>query len=155
MSDDMIDSIYGLNKEASGKCAYVIISDNTIIATTSKYDLNRYLEDEDCILTPSLGDDILEAKIIYGYVLDPTDLPYELPKDVKNKTIFMLMESPHSQEIEVSEYGSIKEVTEWVEFSIDDQAVEIDDFAIIVGEELHFCLNVSETGSHISPMIFK
>ena len=155
MNNDVIENIYELNKRSCGKCSYVIIFDNNIVAATSKYDLNRYLEDKNCPLGPSLGDEILETKIIYGYILDASDLPYELPKEVKDKSIFMLMESPHTQEIEVYEYESIKELTGWIEFNIEDQALDIDDFVAIVGEELQFSLNLSETGEHISPMIFK
>jgi len=154
MRKDLVENIYNLNKELVGKNAYIIISDNSIIAATSKYDLNNYLEEDECVLTPDLGDELTEAKIIYGYVFDIEELPYELPKEIEDKSMFLLIDSTQ-QSIAVYECSSIEEATGWVEFHIEDEGLDIEDFALIVGEELSFNLTVTETGSHISPLIFK
>ena len=151
--DLIITDIYELNKEAMGKCVYIIICRDTLLAASSKADLNWYLSSDDCPLIPILGDELLEMKIIHGYVLNPLELPYELPEKVKEKSIYMLMDA--NSEFEIYNYDTIEETTEWVEFNIEDQSIEIEDFALIVGEELTMSLHISSTGEQISPLIFK
>lgn len=142
--DDTISDISEINKHI-GKTIYLLIVDDLIFGSTRKTDINRYLEDDSSLVGIDDYDED-DTTLLYGLVLDPQKLPYELPLELKLNDVWMLRK--HSEAaligmVELFRNIDIEEAVNSIEEAIDsDSALSIEDFAIIVGRELNFVLQI-------------
>jgi len=81
--------------------------------------------------------------------LDPTSLPFEISSDLmKNRKLWLVSESLEITMVEP--YETMAELTEGIEYYLDQNDVDsIDDFAVILAEEINLGLSVSKTGTNI------
>ena len=151
MADDLTESISELNKEA-GKAFYILVFDNHMYANTRMYDINKFMESEDTLL--NFIDDAENFNVYYGLVLDPSVLPAEIPKEVKDESsysgceLFMLKYDNYTSVDVQDTYGDdIERVARDIESAIADDALNIDDFSVIYGKKVELTVQIKSAGS--------
>ena len=154
MTTDIIESVKELNKCGQKKNCYILLSDDQMAATEYKYKLNEYLaNNETSIISPYRSvDPGEETVILFGLVLDPTNIPFAIDKEVfkiKNRSIWIISEDDY---IYYTNYGSdISVIAENVETLINDCEIEIDNIAIVIAQELRLTITVAELGTNVLP----
>lgn len=140
----MINDIDGINRNI-GKTMYLLIVDDILIGSTRKVDINKCLEDSRSIIG---ADDYDEDStiLLYGLVLDPQRLPYELPPKLSRNDVWTLERQPHvaiADMIGCSKNNDIEGAVNLIEKHISsDLTLSIEDFAIVVGREINFVLQI-------------
>jgi hypothetical protein len=136
--------------EKKDRCVYIVLVDDYMVGSSWKSDLEKYLISDDSLVT---ADDGLEqAQLIHGFVLDPNELPYELPPELmETRSIYLLMASTDGGEsVGVEEHDNIESLTASIErWMQEDEDASIDNFAVIVAEEMEFGISIRGTGSNI------
>lgn len=149
-SSSFFMSVKELN-ERKNKCVYLLLVDDMIIGASWKSDIDKYLTSDDSLITIENG--LEDAQLIHGFVLDPEELPYELPlKLMEKRSVYLFMASTDGGEsIGVEEYSNMEEVAASIEkWMQEDEDSNIEDFAVVVAEEVSFALTVKEAGDSIS-----
>ena len=159
--DRLIQDVEDLNKEI-GNVVYILIADDMIIGSTRKSDINEHLAidksfvSEFFTLKPnSEHQTIIEGiELIHGAVLNPLELPVELPKSFKDYDIWLIKDDKGIKilgAIEYEMFSSIKEVTDSIELALEeDSSVQIEDFAIVVGNQIDLILQADTHVDSIS-----
>lgn len=146
--EKIIQDIEDLNEEI-GKSAYVLISDDIMIASTRKSDINEFLAEERQLVAELMskqGTD-KELYIMYGLVLNPLELPMELPSDLLQDYDVWVLKKDYSinltgaVEFEVCDdiEGAVRIIEKCME---DEPHLEIEDFAVLMGAEVDLVLQV-------------
>lgn len=145
---ELFTTIKELN-ERINKCAYIVFAEGYMIGSAWKADLNKYLLSDGCLAT--VENALQDVQLIYGFVLDPAELPYEIPPDImEHRSIYLISNSPQDDEVvEIEEHSNIVTLTESIESAVEEDDCHIDDFAVVVAEELEFSLAIGETGETI------
>lgn len=146
---DVVMSVKELN-ERIGKTAYILILDDVLVAAGLEVDMNKYLKWEDGLLTPEQGLDDL-GHLLYGFVLDPAELPYDMSvKFMSDKAVYVI-ESDERGRVRVEECLNTAEAAHHIEESIKkDDTLVIDDFAVVVAEEVDVAYVIGSNTSYIS-----
>jgi len=144
--DKLLQDVEDLNKEV-GNIVYVLIMDDMMLGSTRKADINEHLAGHktlvpEIISTKSINKRkaIESLELVHGAVLNPLELPVEMPKDLEDYDIWLIKtdKSIHLLgAIEYDVYDDIKEVTDDIEMHLeDDDSLQIEDFAIIIGSSV-------------------
>jgi len=150
--DKLIQDVEGLNKE-SGNVVYLLIMDDIMIASTRKSDINEHLASYKRLVpeftsTKPAARHITtgDIQLIHGIVLDPLELPMELPESFKSYDMWLIRSDKYIKLLGAIEYeifDSIKEIADEIETILNqDGSASIEDFAIIVGDELDLIIQV-------------
>lgn len=151
--EKLIQDIEDLNGEI-GKSVYVLIVDDVMVASTRKSDINDFLgEDRQLVLELMSKDEknknknLSDMHIIYGLLLNPLELPMELPSDLlENYDVWMLKKDYSinlTGSIEWEVCDDIEEVTQTIEKCMEaEPLLEIEDFAILMGTEVDLVLQI-------------
>lgn len=140
----MIYNIKDINAEVS-KNVYLLVVDDILIGSTRKSDINEYLADEKSVLSPDDYDEN-NTLLLYGLVLNVQELPYELPKELEDNEIWVFQKDQRAGELGMVTYervSNMEEATDTIERTIIAEDVEIDDFAIVIGQEMGLIIQVS------------
>lgn len=147
----MVKDLLGSVKEINSKhksCVYILFVDDILVASTTKTDMDDFLSSEDSPIGVH-DDEIEDAALVHGIVLDPLELPFEIPsKLMENKDLYLIQEEP-GLVFSMDFYESVQEVTEAIEAALEEGGVEIDDFAVVLGESLDFSLKVAKAGEYL------
>lgn len=139
----MICDIKDLNDEV-GKNVYLLVVDNFLVGSTRKSDVNNYLADTESLL--ALDNYVEEDTLfLYGLVLDIRELPYELPKGLKDNEIWIFQEALGNGLMGLGMcevVPNMKEATKIIEQTIATEHIDIDDFAIVVGREMGLIVQI-------------
>ena len=158
--DRLIQDVEDLNKEI-GNVVYILIADDMMIGSTRKSDINEHLAidksfvSEFFMLKPNSEHQTIEGiELIHGAVLNPLELPVELPKSFKNYDIWLIKDDKGIKllgAIEYEMFSSIEEVTNSIELALEkDSSVQIEDFAIVVGDQIDLILQADTHVDSIS-----
>jgi hypothetical protein len=147
MSDDLLISVKQINDKYKS-CIYVLYADSIMVATTTKYEMDKFLESEDPLITVH-DDNIENAILVHGIVLNNLELPFEIPEELMEGRYLWLIKDEGNSLTSMEFFCSVKDVTEAIEEYLEDDAVCIDDFAVILAEDIDMCLRVGATGKTI------
>jgi hypothetical protein len=157
--DELIQDVEDLNKEI-GNVVYILIADDIMIGSTRKSDINEHLAMDksfvpEFILQPNPEHQTIEGiELIHGAVLNPLELPMELPKSFENYNIWLIKDDKSIRLIGAIEYEMfdiIEEVADSIESTLErDPSVQIEDFAIIVGNQIDLILQADTSVESIS-----
>jgi len=144
--DKLLQDVEDLNKEI-GNIVYVLIMDDMMIGSTRKSDINEHLSMSKNIVPEIISSRDMDRKkaiesleLVHGVVLNPLELPMELPKNfdvydvwlIKNDNSIKLVGA-----IEYEIYDNLKEAVDDIETSLEeDPLMRIEDFAIMVGHNV-------------------
>jgi len=145
--DKLIQDVEDLNKEI-GNIVYVLIMDDMMIGSTRKADINEHLSGHKTLVPEIVSTKSMNKRkavegieLIHGVILNPLELPVELPKALENYDMWLIKVDKSVQilgAIEYDVYDDIKEVTDDIEMSLeDDNLLQIEDFAIIIGNNVN------------------
>jgi len=148
----LIQDITDLNEEI-GKSVYILIVDDVMVASTRKSDINEFLADEKQLVIElmSLNDKskraVSDIYIIYGLLLNPLELPMELPPDLLEDYDVWMLKKDYSSDlagfIEFERCDDIEEVTHTIEEHMEREPhLEIEDFAVLMGAEVDLVLQI-------------
>jgi hypothetical protein len=147
MVDDMLINVKQIN-EKHNSSLYVLYAENMMIATSYKADMDKFLGGEDSLV--SVHDDNLEeAVLIHGIVLNPIELPFEIPEDIMEGRNLWLMKDEKGCATLMEPYAGLNELTEAIETYLEEEEVDIDDFAIVLAEDIDLALAVSKAGTSL------
>ena len=131
-------------KDYIGTNVYVVSTPGLFIASTTKAEINGELrkmpQSEFDNLIFSLDD---PTSIFDGLVLDPKELPYEIPFKFSKMGLYLLSEG-FGNTVDCTPYDTVEELTEEIENMIGDDFA-IDDFAIILGAPLTPSIQITAT----------
>jgi len=147
MNNDLLINVKQINEKYKS-CVYLLYMDDMLVATSNKYEMDRFLEGEDTLVT--IHDDNLEsATLIHGVVLNPLELPFEVPEELMEKrTLWLIVDEGDSQSF-LEPFESVEDLTEAIEGYLANDEAYIEDFAVILAEDLDMCLKVGDTGKAI------
>ncbi len=146
---DVVMSVKDLNKRV-GKTAYILILDDLIIVAGLEVDMNKYLKWEDGLLTPEHGLEDL-AYALYGFVLNPAEMPYDLPASFMNDRAVYVIESDERGLVSVEECLDTAEAAHRIEEAIKaDDNLAIEDFAVVVAEEVDIAYTIGSDQGYVS-----
>ena len=137
-------------KKHLGKMAYLLFYSDTMIGSTKITDINAYLIEEGILET--FTDDPADVTLLYGLVLNPEELPMELPDDMpENYGLFAIKYDNYST-MEHEEVNDFEAAAEYIEWGIEtgDGLLDIEDFAVIFGINLAFTLQVMSASGAMS-----
>lgn len=143
----MLENVSEILKEA-GKAIYLFKVEELMVASTRKEDINTYLKDQDAwtSLKDAMEDNYM---LVYGVIIDPRHVPYELPKEFQDCYVWVIQDSEANTyggyrfPDFIEEFGSLTEATDHIEDCFDRElAYDISEFVIIVGHKLEFMLQV-------------
>lgn len=144
MVDDMLINVKQVN-EKHNSSLYVLYAENMMIAASYKVDMDKFLGGEDSLV--SVHDDNLEeAVLMHGIVLNPIELPFEIPKDIMESRNLWLMKDEKGCSTLMEPYTNLDELTEAIETYLKEEDVDIDDFAVVLAEDIDLSLSVGKTG---------
>ena len=147
VSNSLVDTIKEINEKVD-KCIYIVKIDDIIIGSSWKSDLDKYLCSDECLISPQ--DDISTVILIHGWVLDPLALPVKIPASSLQDNRLWLLMNDVGNSVVMEPCNDIQEVTNTIEKALDsDEGISIDDFAVIMGEEMDLALVVEKTGETI------
>ena len=146
-SNNLVETIKEINEKVD-KCVYVVKINNIIVGSSWKSDLDRYLCSDDCLVSPQ--DDISDVILIHGWILDPLALPVKIPTSSLHDNRLWLLMNDVGNSVIMEPCNDIQEVTDAIEKALDsDEGISIDDFAVIMGEEIDLALVIEKTGETI------
>lgn len=146
-NQDLIEDMRELHIYGSKKNLYLLYSDGQIRASTAKIDIIKHLEDDDAIVKYDEESD--DTILLFGLLMDPTSLPYEIPPNLlTGRKLYLLVES--GTEMEYEQYDEIEEVTDAIaELMQTNQDLEIEDFAVLLAQEIPIVLTPGKTGEPV------
>lgn len=148
ISNSLIESLKEINEKVD-KCIYVVKIDGVVTGSSWKSDLDKYLCSDECPIGPH--DDISEVTLIHGWVLNPLALPVKIPASSLRDNRLWLFMNDVGNSVDMEPCNDIQEVTDTIEKALaSDEGISIDDFAVIMGEEMDLSLAVDGTGETIS-----
>lgn len=148
VSNSLIASLKEINEKVD-KCIYVVKIDGVVTGSSWKSDLDKYLCSDECPIGPH--DDISEVTLIHGWVLNPLALPVKIPASSLRDNRLWLFMNDVGNSVDMEPCNDIQEVTDTIEKALaSDEGISIDDFAVIMGEEMDLSLAVDGTGETIS-----
>lgn len=153
--NNLIKTIKDLNGYINNNL-YLLCSDDTIIGSTNKTSINKYLCSAECLIDmdEARSEDV---KVIHGMVLNHLNLPLELPPSLIDQRSIWLFSSDdcHSLTVETEEFNDLDSAISSIESLIDGFDIvnehNIDDFAIVVGEEIELSVQIMEAGRPMDP----
>jgi len=132
-------------KKYIGKNVYIVNSGELFIASTTKKEINDELKnlrrDEMDTVIFSIDD---PNTVMYGIVLNPKELPYKIPNEFKEMSLYLLNEGFAGNAIDCTPYSDLEEITEEIENMINDD-FDIEDFAVILGKPINISLQITES----------
>lgn len=140
----MVYSIKDINAEVS-KNVYLLVVDDILIGSTRKSDINEYLADGQSVLSPDDYDENCTL-LLYGLVLNTQELPHELPKELEDNDIWVFQKMQGAGMLGMVAWervSNMKEATNTIEQTIITEDMEIDDFAIVIGQEMDLIIQIS------------
>jgi hypothetical protein len=141
-------SVKELNQKMN-KQVYMLIVDNVLVAAGIENDMNKYLKWDDGLLMAEQGVDDL-VQLLFGFVLNPAELPYDIPSSFMEGKMIYVIESDKRDRITVEACNTMPEATYLIETAMKcGEDLELDDFAVIVAKELDIVLAVGESGKYI------
>jgi hypothetical protein len=147
MNDDLLITVKQINEKYKSSL-YVLYVEDMVVACSSKYDLDKFLEGEDTLVT--VHDDNLEAVVlVYGIVLNHLELPFEIPEELMKDRNLWLITDESNAVLTMEPFESVKDLTEAIEDYLRNYNAHIDDFAVILAEDLDMCLKVGSTGTSL------
>lgn len=157
--NDLIKTIKDLNGYINNNL-YLLCADDSIIGSTNKVKINNYLCSSECLIDmdEAKSEDV---KVIHGMVLNHLDLPLELPADLIGQRSIWLFSSDdcHSLTVEVEEHNDLDSAISAIESLVDDSNYvnehNINDFALVVGEEIELSVQIMEAGKPMDPRQLK
>lgn len=146
--DAVLTTVKQINEKQKG-CIYIIYANEALAASSQKYEMDRFLESADSIIGVA-DDDLDDVVVIYGLVLNPMELPFEVSDEVmKGRHVWLIREEGRFY-MTMESYDTIKDAAEAIEEAFDDGCeASIDDFAVVIAEELELCLNIAKVGSSL------
>lgn len=133
-------SVYLFGIEDSELTGFSLPDGGNFVATTRKFDMDKFLEQNDILqeLTGLLSNQ--EYILIYGVVLSPKKLIYTLPKELNKCTIYIFQ-----KEIDIIEcVSTLIEAAAYIEDCfIRDETDDINDFIVVVGEEIDMMAQIA------------
>lgn len=148
VSNSLVESLKEINEKVD-KCIYVVKIDGVVTGSSWKSDLDKYLCSDECPIGPH--DDISEVTLIHGWVLNPLALPVKIPASSLRDNRLWLFMNDVGNSVDMEPCNDIQEVTDTIEKALaSDEGISIDDFAVIMGEEMDLSLAVDGTGETIS-----
>ncbi len=147
MYPDIMTTLPELNDKKK-HCVYIIAMGDVLVAATSKADLDKYLNSDESLLSPQM--DIDEVFLIYGFVMDIEELPFEISaKMLKDRSLWLFRLDDLN--IIGEPYESIAEIASTIENTLaEDGSLELEDFVVVLGEELEMALSVSNSGQYMN-----
>jgi len=143
---DLITNVKEINEKQKSSI-YVLYADDMLIAASYKTDMEKFLLSEDTLLTIH-DDNLKDANMIHGLVLDPSELPFEIPKDILADRYLWLFKTEKGSDISADFYKSIEVLTSDIEeYMEEDDSLEITDFAVILAEDIDLGITVAKTGT--------
>lgn len=131
-------------KNYIGKNVYIVNSGEIFVASTTKREINNELKkleaDEIDSIIFSIDD---PNTIIYGIVLNPKELPYEIPEQFNKMTLYLLNEGFGGNILDCTPYNNLEDITAEIESMIEDD-FDIEDFAVILGKPIKASLQIIE-----------
>jgi len=149
MNDDMLRTVKEINEKFKTKsCLYVLYARDAVVAASYKADMDKFLQGVENPIS-LYYDNLEEIILIHGLVLNPAELPFEISSDImENRKLWLISECLDTTLMEP--YKNMAELTEGVEYYLEDgDVIGIDDFAVILAEEIDLGLTVSKTGTNI------
>lgn len=131
-------------KKYIGKNVYIVNSGELFIASTTKKEINDELKslrrDEMDTVIFSIDD---PNTVMYGIVLNPKELPYKIPDEFKEMSLYLLNEGFAGNAIDCTLYSDLEEITKEIENMINDD-FDIEDFVVILGKPINISLQITE-----------
>lgn len=157
---DVGESLKELSEKIK-RSVYLIHQDTGFMYfSTTKFDIDKYLCSDKCDLTPAdFADD--SATTIYGFVLDPADLPYELSHTGKLSdrayNIYVLTDLAYGAktkkiDMEAFDLDSMDEVVEYIEGLLTQDSINISaedlkaSVAVIIGKPMDMAACFKSSG---------
>ncbi len=148
VSNNLVESLKEINEKVD-KCIYLVNIDGVVVGSSWKSDLDKYLCSEECPISPH--DDITDVTLIHGWVLDPLALPVEIPASTLRDNRLWLLMNDIGNSVDMEPCKDIQEVTAAIEKALaSNEGISIDDFTVIMGEEMELALAIEKTGETIS-----
>lgn len=144
-----------INKEFMKRGVYIIISEasaaiktgSSIFAFGAKIDVEKCFASSNPDLAADNAEDI---KLIYGFVLDPKDLPMTLDsKIMKNRNLWVLVDEGYKNVL-LEECSDLEEVTRTIEIAMGTEDLDIEDVCVILGEEIGLVLAPEKSGESLT-----
>ena len=148
----LIKTVKELN-EKDKRCVYVLIAGSEMFASTIKSDVDDYLKSDASLITPYT--DIGDVSILFGFVMNIKELPYELTAEAKKgKHLWLIIEQGDEIACESFDADDIESVTDTIESFIDmDPTMDISNFAIVLGKEMDLVMTIGASGTHIGESV--
>jgi len=147
-------SISDINKSGVKNNLYILITQDTVFAATSRMDMESHLLSNSKFEREMITG-ILEGtcKLIYGLVLNPRELPFEIPPDVLKSRVIWLIKEVTDSYISLENFDSLQDVIQVVEDYVEISGdINIDSrINIILGQDIGFGITPSKTGDYINP----
>lgn len=150
---DYETSIKKLNM-AKGKSVYLIYKGERIVFATTKHDIEKHLASKECELIPGEYEGA-ELTSLYGFILDPTNLPFKLEHKGKLSSIFYELFVFHGEENQIEfvnfSFDEIDKVTKHIEALIRMGAVgDIEtEVAVLVARSMDLAVVFRESGEYL------
>lgn len=147
---DLLVTIKEIN-EKKDKCIYLLNIGDITVGCSWKNDVDNYLLSKDCPIGPH--DDLENVTLVHGWVLDPAALPVEIPRSTmiedNSRSLWLFIEEEPGC-INMDMLVDVNEVAEEIEkYMAADSDLSIENFAVVVGDEMDLALCVSTTGKTI------
>lgn len=149
-SSELMESFSAIKKKV-GKNIYLFKMEEVIAASTRKHEIDTYLKEQNVWdVIRDLSDD--DFMLVYGMVINPSCIPYELSGHLKNCFVWVLRDpwtidtfgTYNFNDETVEEFGSILEATDYIEDCFErGEADDISEFLIIIGYKLDFVIKVA------------
>jgi len=147
--DRVIQDVRDVNREV-GNALYILIIDDMMIGSTRKSDINEHLAMDKSFIPEFLSKSESEhqtlegIELVHGAVLDSLELPMELPESFKDYYIWVIKDDKSIKLLGAIEYeifDNIEEAADNIESILEkDPSVQIEDFAIVVGNQIDLIL---------------
>lgn len=150
---DYETSLKKLN-EAKNKSVYLICKGGSLAFATTKHDIEKHLASKECELVPGEYEGV-ELISLYGFVLDPTSLPFKLEHKGKVSSKLYEFYVFHGKENQIDfanfPFDEIDEVTEHIEAlvrvgTIADIGTEV---AVLVAKSMDLSVVFRESGEYL------
>jgi hypothetical protein len=144
MTDDMLISIKQINEKRDNS-VYILYADNMLVATSYKIDMDKFLGGEDSLVNV-YDENLEEAVLIHGVILNTLELPFEIPEDIMRDRSLWLIKDEGKNMTLMEPYDNLVELTGAIETYLEEEKVDINDFAVILAKDIEMSLSVGETG---------
>ena len=138
-------------KSKIGHMIYVYVSDGGITASTRKSEINSFIESDEMLTEMISGLEVgglasMDILIVHGIVMDVKNLPVEMPEKLKDMKIFLFYKiNPRYGVVDYDSFKTIEDVTDEIESILEEHPLLlIDDFAIIVGDNVTATIQIKE-----------